>query len=195
MITAEELEKLAELKDKGIVTEEEFNAVRDKFLNSSNTGLSPIKEMFNGKSLPDTANSLMKLVGRIQSLSKKSLIIGVIGILVIGYFIFGSSKISGGSNVGNEGFSIEISCRFNGSMLPLQACTGRSNAVLKTDNNRRSYNGYSMPSHYRVPKHFGFAIYNGSDKFTIDMLVLDIATRKTVAHRQIGPYDSDSIGN
>ena len=36
MITAEELEKLAELKDKGIITEEEFNAKREEFLGQSN---------------------------------------------------------------------------------------------------------------------------------------------------------------
>ena len=35
MITAEELEKLAELKNKGIITEDEFNAKREEFLGQS----------------------------------------------------------------------------------------------------------------------------------------------------------------
>lgn len=33
MITAEELEKLNELKEKGVITEEEFNQKREEFLN------------------------------------------------------------------------------------------------------------------------------------------------------------------
>ena len=36
MITAEELEKLAKLKDKGIITEDEFNAKKDEFLKQYN---------------------------------------------------------------------------------------------------------------------------------------------------------------
>lgn len=35
MITAEELEKLNELKEKGIITEEEFNLKREEFLNDT----------------------------------------------------------------------------------------------------------------------------------------------------------------
>lgn len=36
MITLEELEKLAKLKDKGIITEEEFSAKKEEFLKQSN---------------------------------------------------------------------------------------------------------------------------------------------------------------
>ena len=39
MITAEELEKLFELKEKGIITEEEFNQKRDEYLSDDNTCL------------------------------------------------------------------------------------------------------------------------------------------------------------
>lgn len=37
MITAEELEKLAEFKEKGIISEEEFNSLKEEYLKSSDT--------------------------------------------------------------------------------------------------------------------------------------------------------------
>lgn len=180
MITAEELEKLAELKEKGIITEEEFNAKRDEFLNQNTA-----------------STSKQKLSNINLKFSSKKALIACLAILLIagGYFLKRPQKIATGSGIGKNGFSISISCTFNGAQMPLQSCTGKSEAVLETGANRHSYNGYNMPSYYDVPEHFDFFIYNGSDKFTINMVVTDKATRSTIARRQIGPYDGDRIRN
>ena len=97
--------------------------------------------------------------------------------------------------MGKNGFNISISCTFNGAALPLQSCTGKSEVVITSGADRRSYNSYNMPSSYSVPEHFDFYIYNGSDKFTINMVVKDNASGTVIAHRQVGPYDGDRIGN
>ena len=178
MITAEELEKLAELKDKGIISEDEFNAKRSEFLGQSSTKKSGFEHNITN--------------------IKPMIYVGLFIFILIGsiYYVMNRpSKIDSSGGIGKSGFTISISCQFNGSQMPLQSCTGKSEAVMKSGADRRSYNGYSMPSTYNVPEHFDFYIYNGSDKFTIDMSVIDKATGSTVSHRQVGPYDGDRIGN
>lgn len=61
MITAEELEKLAELKEKGIITEEDFNAKRDEFLNKKASKSQKKKNNENRKQTDNNGNSLNTL--------------------------------------------------------------------------------------------------------------------------------------
>ena len=79
MITAEELEKLFELKEKGVITEEEFNKKRDEYLSDDNTFLTQ----------------------RIKPVNKVLLagILCIIGLVSIIYF---TSNKSINQNVGNE---------------------------------------------------------------------------------------------
>ena len=181
MITAEDLEKMAELKEKGIISEEEFNAKKNEFLSLDK----PV------------SNKGLKMLG-----NKKYGKVLLIALIVLTALFIGSRliySISGGisrSNNGKEGFFISISCKLNGHPLPLHACTAnRREVILKTGTNRMSYNGYNIPSSYQVPQHFDFFIYNGSEDYTIEMKIVDKATQAVVSRRQVGPYSGDRIGN
>jgi len=110
MITAEELEKLAELKDKGIITEEEFNVKRDEFLKQN---FGPANKFGDTNALSDAKSFLIKginllikgdnkkgsLVREKQSLHKHSFFKFILGgLAVIGLL----SYCSGGSVVGEK---------------------------------------------------------------------------------------------
>lgn len=53
-MTAEELEKLAKLKDKGVITEEDFNTKKDEFLRQSSNEISNKKKDDDKKDNEDT---------------------------------------------------------------------------------------------------------------------------------------------
>jgi hypothetical protein len=223
MITVEELEKLAELKEKGIITEDEFNAKKDEFFKKPSNKKNVIEHIYksvighvNNTPNNDTTNdsdpnndatndsdpnndATNDSVPNNDALySKLKIFLGIFILFHIGLVCYvkikSSQTYSSESNV-ESGFTISISCQFNGMKMPLAVCTNSSNAVIITGADRRSYNGNSMPSTYNVPEHYDFTIYNGSDKYTIDMRVTNNATGSTVSRRQVGPYSGDRIRN
>ncbi len=87
MITAEELEKLAELKEKGIITEDEFNAKRDEFL---------------GQSSNKNSNTIIDDEAENEDTSSGSNIVGwIVGVLaIVGLLSYCSGGSGGSSNNG-----------------------------------------------------------------------------------------------
>ena len=105
-------------------------------------------------------------------------------------------KLSNKNRLGQNGFVITATCRIMGNPVPYQSCTKDSEVVIESGSNRQSYNGYGIPDYFQIlSEHFDFFIYNGSDKFTFYITIRDVATQQTIAHREVGPYDSDRIGN
>lgn len=185
MITAEELEKLAELKDKGIITEDEFNAKRDEFLNQ------------------DINNQYNKKLNSIKFLSKKYLIFCfIIFVAIGGYLIKKPHQISNDSNIGKNGFNITLRCLAYGSPVAFQSCATKSEVELSSGANKKVYNLHNMPITYdnlsakfTVPQYFDFYVYNGHSTFTIEIIIEDISTHSIIAKREVSSYDGDRIGN
>ena len=181
MITAEELEKLFELKEKGVITEEEFNKKRDEYLSDDNTFLTQ----------------------RIKPINKV-LLAGMSCLIILASIVYITSNKSINQNVGNksgqDGFIASIECRF-GMMgggyaaVPFQSCTMYSEIVVISGNSRHSYSKYQIPETIYLSQHFQMGIDNASDKFTTIVKIIDKKTRNIVAVREVGPNSYDMIQN
>ena len=186
MITAEELEKLFELKEKSDITEEEFNKKRDEYLSDNNTYLTQCIKPVNK----------VLLAG----------ILCIIGLVSIIYFTSNNFTLnkSINQNVGNksgqDGFIASIECRFGmmgGSYaaVPFQSCAMYGEIVVISGNSRHSYSEYQIPETIYLSQHFQMGIDNASDKFTTIVKIIDKKTRNVVAVREVGPNSYDMIQN
>lgn len=181
MITAEELEHLYELKEKGVLTDEEFNRKREEYLSSNN----------------------ISIVKQTKSVTKV-LLIAILFIVALSSIKYFTSNKNIGQNINNrlgeKGFSAKLECCFglmDGSCteVPFAGCTMYSTIDVYSGNSRQSYYKYQIPDTLYLPQHFQMSIDNASDKFTLVMKVIDAKTQNVVAVREVGPNSYDMIQN
>lgn len=120
MITAEELEKLAELKDRGIITEDEFNAKRDEFL---------------GQSSNKNSNTIIDDEAENEDTSSGSNIVGwIVGVLIVvlsSYYLSDGSSSSGNSGAICGNYARASASDWTGLLYDHFGATGKESVTLK----------------------------------------------------------------
>lgn len=180
MITAEELEKFFELKEKGLISEEEFNQKREEYLSSD---------------IIDNRSS------NVHFYTMLFLSILLVALIFTGFYYskVHSAKSEMENGLGKKGFSVKLECAFNMAGMytevPLEGCTRESQVVIFYDNDRKDYSGYGIPSYFDLPQHFQLKVWNGHDKFSLMMVITDRETNKAIAKREISPHSWDSANN
>lgn len=178
MVKADELEKLATLKSKGIITEEEFNTKKQEYFiaahKKDNIVIPVICVVLGVIIVISSINYITNIMYNRQSDTKLQ------------------SNLS--DSVGKSGFRILMYCQLYGNPMPFQSCTKDSEVIITSGSETRSYSGYNISEAYDVPQHFSFYIFNGSDTFSFNVRTTDIEKNKITDYRSIGPYSSATIG-
>ncbi len=103
-------------------------------------------------------------------------------------------------NPSNKGYVAHIDCIFGMiggyAQVPVQSCATNSEIIIVNSNHsRQSYNEYRIPDTIYLPSHFRMSIWNGSDKYTFVIKIIDSGTNSVVAVREIGPTSYDIVQN
>ena len=113
--------------------------------------------------------------------------------------IYNNYKKTEENNIANKGYIAKIDCAFGMvggyAKVPIQSCATNSEIIVNGGSSRQSYNEYRIPDTIYLPKYFRMSIWNGSDKYTFVIKIIDSGTNSIVAIREIGPTSYDIVQN